>query len=158
MASKKIQNEPFGLILGDELIHYKKIPPLKLLIDEYKKKQKNIIGVQKVLKSELKNYGIVKMKETKNDETVSKIELAIEKPPANEAPSQYAIIGWYVFNYHFTKLIKQKFSKAKNLTEILQYEIKNFNCYAYKIKNNRYDVGSVKGFVKANEEFFKEEK
>ena len=152
-AAKFIHNEPFAVILADDLVN-SRIPAIKQLIDVYDKKNRTIIGVQEVPSSKVKKYGIVNYDMTKNkDKTTFKIKSAIEKPNIDEAPSNIAILGRYIFTPLVMDLLKEaKINKNKELDiiDIFDTLIKKESIYAHKFKGQRYDLGSVEGFIKAN--------
>jgi len=93
-ARKFIGNEPFAVLLGDDIVR-SEVPCLKQLINVYERYQVSILGVQEVKKEEVSRYGIVKVMDV-NRNGVLEIEDLIEKPKPEEAPSNLAIMGRYI--------------------------------------------------------------
>ncbi|WP_226536067.1 UTP--glucose-1-phosphate uridylyltransferase GalU [Fictibacillus halophilus] len=148
-ARKFIGNEPFAVLLGDDIVQADK-PCLLQLMEEFETEQKSIIGVQEVPFSETNRYGIVDP--CNEQERKILIRSLVEKPVSNP-PSNIAIMGRYiltpeVFNY----LEKQKTGAGGEiqLTDALQ-ELNNIQkMYAYKFEGKRYDVGEKLGFLTTN--------
>ena len=144
------EDEPFAIILGDDLLYSKK-PGIKQLIEQYNATNSSILGVQKVEDRNVHKYGIVIPKhEIKN--SLFEISGAVEKPALKDAPSNFAIIGRYLFTGKFMSMVsKLEFSENReaNLIDAFNELMKNEKLYAYNIDAIRYDLGSKEGFVKA---------
>lgn len=153
-AKSFINDEPFAVILGDDIIinHDNTIEPgLKQCIDVYEKTQKMVLGVQKVPLSETKKYGIISIAESINDHCF-KVDDIVEKPSPQDAPSQYAVIGRYILSPDIFDYIKnQELSERGEieLTPALQDVIKKDGGYACNIIGKRYDIGSKFGMIQA---------
>ncbi|WP_406614827.1 UTP--glucose-1-phosphate uridylyltransferase [Mycoplasmopsis hyopharyngis] len=155
-AKQYIGNEPFAVILGDDLIK-SKVPAIKQLIDfYYQSNGANILGVQEVETKNINKYGIVKPKnESEKNLNAFEIETAIEKPEAKDAPSNKAILGRYVFNpeilevFSTLKIKKNKEMQVVDAFDILKDKYKQ-KIFAFNFEGIRYDLGSMEGFVKAN--------
>ncbi len=143
-----IGNESFLLVLGDEIFSDS---CSKLLVDKYNELKTPIIAVKSVEKENINNYGIVEVKQYKDDLYI--IEKMIEKPNINETDSNIAIIGRYILNSSIFDSIESqlKSSIQPNFTKALQNtkEIK----FALNVNLNRYDCGNKLGLLKANIEF-----
>lgn len=100
-ASSLIKNEPFIFVWGDDLVK-SKVSFTKQMIDDYAKNGKLMIGVQKVAKSEVSRYGIVKLREN-----TMEIEDIIEKPNIENAPSQLADFGRMILNQDIVDILKK---------------------------------------------------
>ncbi|MCS4536721.1 UTP--glucose-1-phosphate uridylyltransferase [Mycoplasma sp. CSL7475-4] len=154
VAKEMINNEPFAVILGDDLIK-SKVPAIKQLIDFYNENQSNILGVQSVLDSDINKYGIVKpLNENERNNKYFEIADAVEKPKLELAPSNKAILGRYVFNPEILDILANIKYDGKNeiqLVDAFDELVKKYNqkIYAYEFDGVRYDLGSVEGFVKA---------
>ncbi|WP_396888683.1 UTP--glucose-1-phosphate uridylyltransferase [Mycoplasma sp. HS2188] len=154
VAKEMINNEPFAVILGDDLIK-SKVPAIKQLIDFYNENQSNILGVQSVLDSDINKYGIVKpLNENERNNKYFEIAGAVEKPKLELAPSNKAILGRYVFNPEILDILANIKYDGKNeiqLVDAFDELVKKYNqkIYAYEFDGVRYDLGSVEGFVKA---------
>lgn len=154
VAKDLVKNEPFGVILGDDLVDAK-TSAIKQLIDAYNKTGgKSIIGVQSVEEDKLSKYGVVKPILSKNmEQDVFKIQHAIEKPPLGTAPSNKAILGRYVFTPLVMDLLKDTKPSVGgeiNLGDTFAQIALQEGIYACNFEGKRYDLGSIEGFVKAN--------
>jgi len=148
-AEKHISNQPFALLLGDDIIHGEK-PCTKQLIDIYNKYQCSILAVQKVPMEIINRYGAIKGK--KIEEELYMVEDIIEKPSIDNAPSNIASIGRYVFTPEIFDCIKKtKFGVNKELqiTDAIKILMKSQNVYASGFKGHRYDTGNRIGYIKA---------
>lgn len=156
IAKSKIGNEPFAVILGDDLIDGT-LPAIGQLIDIYNQTQSNIIGVANIDIEQSNKYGIVAAKNVNDlNQSVFEIDYAIEKPDPKEAPSNKAIIGRYVFNPSIFNLLKHQkpgVGGEIHLVDVFPKLMETEKIYAVQLKGNRYDLGSVLGFLKANIDF-----
>ncbi len=160
IAAHHINNEPFAVMLGDDLIDAK-VPAIKQLIDAYNVNQQSIVGVQSVEDEDLHKYGVVKpVVESEKNDHFFKIKGAVEKPQKAEAPSNKAILGRYVFTPQImdilVKLSKEWKNHSKeemNVIDAFEELLLSQAIYAYEFEGNRYDLGGVEGFVKANIDF-----
>jgi len=152
VAHKQIKDgEPFGIILGDDLLYSPKTPGIKQLIDAYNKTGSSILGVQTVKEKYVHKYGIV-IPANNTDQKVFEILGAVEKPLLKDAPSRHAIIGRYLFTGNFMKMLgnlKYKDGVEMNLIDAFDELLKTEKLYACDIDAKRYDLGSKEGFVKA---------
>ena len=149
-ARNLIGNEKFAVILPDDIINAKK-PVLKQMIELETKVGGSVIGVEKIPKADSKKYGIMKIK--KKFENYFSIKDIVEKPEPKDAPSDLSVIGRYILESEiFTFLNKQKIGVGGEiqLTDGIQYLLKNKNVFGYEFKGERFDCGSKLGFIKAN--------
>lgn len=147
------KNEPFAVLLGDDVVE-SKTPCLKQLIDEYEKYNCTILGVQQVDKKDTNKYGIVKG--MKLSDRLYKVEDLIEKPKVEEAPSNVAILGRYIINPTIFEILENtKPGKGGEiqLTDALKALISKEDMYAYIFEGKRYDVGDKLGFLQATVEY-----
>jgi len=153
-AESFIGDEPFAVLLGDDIIDNDKNPCLKQMLEIYNKYNTSILGVQKVSQEDVSKYGILKGKNI--EENVYKVEDLIEKPSADEAPSNIAILGRYIITPEILNILKEtKPGKGGEiqLTDALKDLAKKEPVYAYEFEGKRYDVGDKQGFLQANIEF-----
>ena len=149
-----VGNDPFCVLLGDDIVYNQGTPCLKQLIDCYDKYQSTILGVQKVDPEDVSKYGIVDGEEI--EQNIYKVKNLIEKPPVKEAPSNVAILGRYVITPSiFEHLEKENFGKNGEiqLTDAILNLVSYENVYAYKFKGTRYDIGDKIGYIKATIDF-----
>ncbi|MCM3739785.1 UTP--glucose-1-phosphate uridylyltransferase GalU [Oceanobacillus luteolus] len=151
-ARKFIGNEPFAVLLGDDIVEAD-TPGLKQLIDQFDEKQSSIVGVQTVGEHETHRYGIVDPS-TKEDR-LYEVNHFVEKPKPGTAPSNLAIMGRYIFTPEiFNHLDKQHIGAQGEiqLTDAIQMLNEEQKVYAYDFQGTRHDVGDVMGFLKTTVE------
>ena len=152
-ARKFIGDEPFAVLLGDDIV-VADTPGLKQLIDKYDKTGCSIVGVQQVADDETDRYGIVDPKN--KDGRLYEVNTFVEKPKLGTAPSNLAIMGRYVFTPEiFKHLDKHKIGAGGEiqLTDAIQMLNEEQKVYAYDFEGKRYDVGETLGFVTTTIEF-----
>jgi len=152
-AKTFVGNEPFAVMLGDDIVDSKE-PCLKQLINAYEKYNSTILGVQEVKKENVNKYGIVKGVQI--SDKVYKVEDLIEKPKVEEAPSNVAILGRYIITPEiFSILENTKPGKGGEiqLTDALKTLISKEHMHAYIFEGRRHDVGDKLGFLQATVEY-----
>ncbi len=148
-AKNIINNEPFAVFLGDDIIDAK-VPAMKQMIKVFTKYQTSILAVQRVPKKHTHMYGIIKGKKVADG--LYKVEDVVEKPEKNP-PSNLAIIGRYILTPEiFTQLEKNKKGSGGEyqLTDAIKGLLKTQAVYAYEFEGERFDAGDKVGFLKAN--------
>jgi len=149
-AQHVIGNEPFAVLLGDELIINEGCPGIKQLIEVYQRFGKSVLGTTEVPRKETYKYGIVEGTEIENG--IKLVNYLIEKPEPEEAPSTSAIIGRYILTPNiFDALKKTPFGKGGELqlTDALMTLRKEEAVYAKDIEGKRHDTGNKLGYIKA---------
>lgn len=152
-ARKFIGNEPFAVLLGDDIVQ-SETPCLRQLINQYEETQASVIGVQTVKDKDTNRYGIVDP--GWNEGRRYQVHNFIEKPAAGTAPSNLAIMGRYIFTPEiFMFLDKQETGAGGEiqLTDAIQELNKIQRVFAYDFQGIRYDVGEKLGFVKTTVDF-----
>lgn len=152
-ARKFIGDEPFAVLLGDDIIQAEK-PGLKQLIEQFEAIESSIVSVQPVPKEETYRYGIVEPQA--NEGRLYRVEQFIEKPEPGTTNSNLAILGRYIFTPEiFSFLDKQEVGAGGEiqLTDAIQSLNKLQPVYAYHFEGKRYDVGDKLGFIRTNLEF-----
>lgn len=152
-ARKFIGNEPFAVLLGDDIVQAE-TPGLRQLIQQYEETKSSVVGVQQVADNETHRYGIVEPSTIEGRRY--QVNNFVEKPKPGTAPSNLAIMGRYVFTPEvFTFLDKQQIGTGGEiqLTDAIQMLNEIQKVYAYDFVGKRYDVGEKLGFVKTNIEF-----
>ncbi len=153
-AKSFIGNEPFAVLLGDDIVYNPEKPCLKQLIEIYNKYNTTILGVQEVNKNDVSKYGIVYGKSIEGG--VYRVKDLIEKPSKEEAPSNIAILGRYIINpriFNILEDLKPGKGGEIQLTDGLKELARIEAMYAYVFKGKRYDVGEKLGFLEANVEY-----
>ncbi|RKQ35823.1 UTP--glucose-1-phosphate uridylyltransferase GalU [Oceanobacillus halophilus] len=152
-ARKFIGNEPFAVLLGDDIVEAEK-PVLKQLIEQYEETECSVVGVQKVPEEETSRYGIVDPCTIEGRRY--QVCDFVEKPTAGTAPSNLAIMGRYILTPEiFSFLDKQEIGAGGEvqLTDAIQQLNKFERVYAYDFEGKRFDVGEKLGFIRTNLEF-----
>ncbi len=158
-ARKFIGDEPFAVLLGDDIVRAEK-PGLKQLIDQYNHTGgHSIIGVQSVPDGETDRYGIIDPRG--KDGRLYEVNQFVEKPALGEEPSNLAIMGRYILTSEIMSLLGTQEVGAGNeiqLTDAIQRLNEQQSVYAYDFEGRRYDVGEIKGFLKTTIEMSLERK
>ena len=152
-AKTFVGNEPFAVLLGDDVVD-SKTPCLKQLIDCFSEYKTTILGVQTVANENVSKYGIVDGIHI--EDRVYKVKDLVEKPSAEEAPSNVAILGRYIITPEIFNILENtKPGKGGEiqLTDALKTLISKEAMYAYNFEGKRYDVGDKLGFLQATIEF-----
>lgn len=152
-ARKFIGNEPFAVLLGDDIVRAEK-PCLKQLIDQYERYNASILGVQTVPDGDVSRYGIVDGKSI--GERFYGVNSLVEKPKKEEAPSNLAILGRYVLSPKIFEVLSQQKPGAGGeiqLTDAIAALNLFEAVYAYDFEGIRYDVGEKMGFIQTTIEF-----
>ena len=152
-ARSFIGNEPFAVLLGDDIVDAQ-IPCLKQMIDIYDKYKTNILGVQQVPINQVNKYGILDCEQI--DNRFYKIKDMVEKPNIDKALSDIAILGRYIITPSIFEILKNQ-KPGKNgeiqLTDALRVLVQKESMYAYEFEGQRYDIGDKMGFLKATLDF-----
>lgn len=154
-AKEFVGNEPFALLLGDDVYVGKEEPALKQLIKAFNDTSSSILGTLKVADEDVNKYGICKPLEQTSGRLV-KLESVVEKPALKDAPSNLAIGGRYVLTPTIFKYLETQTRGAGNeiqLTDAILRMMAEEDVYSMEIDGNRYDIGSKLGFIKATLEF-----
>jgi UTP--glucose-1-phosphate uridylyltransferase len=152
-AETFVGNEPFAVMLGDDVVD-SKVPCLKQLMDCYDEYKTSILGVQKVPKDEVYKYGIVRGMYI--EDRVYKVKGLVEKPKCESAPSNIAILGRYIITPSIFEILKETVPGKDGeiqLTDALKTLAKIEAMYAYNFEGRRYDVGDKLGFLQATVEY-----
>ena len=152
-ASHFIGDEPFAVLLGDDVVVSQK-PVLQQMVEVFNEYKTSILGVQQVSEDAVSRYGIVDCRHVDND--VYKVRDLVEKPKKENAPSNIAILGRYILTPTIFKYLENQTPGAGGeiqLTDSLKRLSQDEAMYAYVFKGHRYDVGSKIGFLQANIEF-----
>ena len=153
-AKTFVGNEPFAVLLGDDVVYNDNKPCLKQLIDCYEEYKTSVLGVQTVEPQDVNKYGIVGGLHI--EDRVYKVKNLIEKPSVEEAPSNVAILGRYIITPKIFEILENTKPGKGNeiqLTDALLELIKHEAMYAYDFEGRRYDVGDKLGFLQATVEY-----
>ena len=153
-AKTFVGNEPFAVLLGDDVVYNDNKPCLKQLIDCYEEYKTSVLGVQTVEPQDVNKYGIVGGLHI--EDRVYKVKNLIEKPAVEESPSNVAILGRYIITPKIFEILENTKPGKGNeiqLTDALLELIKHEAMYAYDFEGRRYDVGDKLGFLQATVEY-----
>lgn len=152
-AKPVVGDEPFSVILADDLIDNASNGCVKQMIESYGQHHSSILAVQQVEKDETDKYGIVSLKnKTDNEGFISGI---VEKPAPSEAPSTLAVVGRYILNpriFHHLEKTQKGAGGEIQLTDAIADLLADEQVYAYEFEGIRYDCGSKLGYLQANVE------
>jgi UTP--glucose-1-phosphate uridylyltransferase len=152
-AAKFVKDEPFAVLLGDDII-YNEVPCIKQLVDVYNQKGSTVLGVQPVTREQVSKYGIVDAK-GESGATV-KVNSLIEKPALEQAPSNLAVLGRYVIDAEIFSILEETAPGAGGeiqLTDALNMLAQIKPVWAHTFQGRRYDVGDRLGFLEATVEY-----
>ncbi len=142
--------QPFGVLLSDDLCLNEGPGVLTQMAELYRQFRCSIVAIQEVPMEEVHKYGVIAGEKLKDG--IYQVNEMVEKPPAESAPSNLAIIGRYILTPDIFDIIRETEPGANGevqLTDALQTQARRGCVMAYKFKGKRFDCGSVPGFVEA---------
>lgn len=152
-ARRLIANEPFAVILPDDVISADK-PCLQQMVEAYEETGGNLVATMEVPKDRISSYGVVGIKQ--NMGALVEVDRMVEKPLTEDAPSNLAVIGRYIL----TPPVLNRLSDIKRgsggeiqLTDAIAAEIGHSGVYGFRFEGRRYDCGSKAGFLQATVAF-----
>lgn len=148
-AEKHICDEPFAVLLGDDIIRNDK-PCTRQLIDTFDRYRCSVIAVENVPEEMVSSYGIIKGR--KLEDSLFLVEDIVEKPKVEEAPSTMGAIGRYVFTPEIFDCLKRTtrgIGGEIQLTDGIRLLKDCQNVYAYTFHGRRYDTGDRRGYIEA---------
>lgn len=150
-AKELIGDEPFAVLLADDLVLAKNKCCLSQMIDVYNEKGGNVVAIEEVPREEIYKYGVLNVIE--DDGRVAQADGLVEKPAPEEAPSNLSIIGRYVLQPEVFKQLDKQERGAGNeiqLTDAMANTIPDVEFRGLRFDGRRYDCGSKIGFIEAN--------
>lgn len=156
-AKTFIKDEPFVVLLGDDVVVNDENPATRQLVQAYNKIGCSIMGVQQVPLEDVSKYGIVRPSSSHvADGRMVKLSGMVEKPEQKDAPSNLAVMGRYVLTPEIFEMLETQEPGAGGeiqLTDAIDRLMDRQAVYAYDFEGNRYDVGDKFGFIKATIDF-----
>ena len=158
-----IGNEPFAVLLADDLCTSSdtNIPGiLSQMVKVYEKYQCSVVAIEEVPMDQTDKYGIIAGHLIDNTDDIYRVTDMVEKPDPQKAPTNMAIIGRYVLTpdiFDILRTTKPGKGGEIQITDALLEQAKKGKVIAYRFKGERFDCGSVEGFVKATNYFFTRE-
>ena len=153
-----IGNEPFGVILADDLCYSENSSVMVQMLKIYNKYKCSIVAIEEVSQDMVENYGIIDGNLIDNSKNIFRVNNMIEKPNHNDSPSNLAIIGRYILTPDIFDILRNTVPDGNGeiqITDALLTQAKEGNVIAYKFQGKRFDCGSVDGFVEATNYFSK---
>ena len=153
-AKSLVGDEPFAVILPDDLIYHEEQTCLQQMMEIYRETESNVVAVENVPREQVSRYGIV---ETIGDPGGAvRMKSIVEKPAPDEAPSTLAVVGRYIFTPAIMPLLETTPRGAGNeiqLTDAISELLDEEDVYLCEFQGQRYDCGSILGYMKANVEY-----
>lgn len=157
-AGELVGEEPFAVILSDDVIDAE-TPCLRQLLDVFEFYRAPVLALMEVPTENISAYGVVDAEPVAHNggrDRLYRIRNLVEKPKANEAPSNLAIIGRYVLTpdiFGSLESIEPGSGGEIQLTDGLKHTLRSGPIYGYRFEGTRYDAGDKLGFLKATVEF-----
>jgi len=158
MAREMVGNEPFAVLLADDVIDAK-VPCLKQMVEVFEEKQCSVIATQVVEGKMISSYGVLDVQPVKDSrfgDRLFEIKHMVEKPKPEDAPSNLAIIGRYILTPAIFDCLANTPTGAGGelqLTDGMRMLLQKEKMYAYVYEGRRHDTGDKLGFLKATVEF-----
>ena len=147
-----VGNEPFGVVLSDDLCLNEGPGVLAQMAELYRQRRCSIVAIMEVPSEETHKYGVIAGEALQDG--LYRVEKMVEKPSAQEAPSNLAIIGRYILTPDIFDVIRATPPGANGeiqLTDALQSQAERGGVIAYQFQGRRFDCGNVPGFVEATD-------
>jgi len=152
-ARRLLGDEPFAVILPDDVIAAKK-PCLQQMVEAYEQTGGNMVAAMEVPKAMTSSYGVLDIEEDMGSLVSAKG--MVEKPNAEDAPSNLAVIGRYILTPDVLRNLDDHSKGAGGeiqLTDAIAKEINKSGVYGFRFDGQRYDCGSKAGYLQATVAF-----
>lgn len=153
-AKELVGNEPFAVLLADDLIDGEKKTCLEQMVEAFQKTQSSIVAIQKIPHSDTKKYGIVDI--PRGNRKIAKMQGIIEKPAPADAPSDFGVVGRYILTPRIFTLLENtpKGSGGEiQLTDAIDQLLLEESVHALQFQGKRYDCGTKLGYLQATVAF-----
>ncbi len=153
-AEPIVGDEPFAVILADDLIDGRDRACLSQMVDEFNRYQSSVLGVQRVEGHDIERYGVVAVEPLEND--VSRVTRIVEKPALADAPSDLGVVGRYILSPQIFAEIRHTGRGAGGeiqLTDAIQSLLGKEQVLAHRFSGRRFDCGSKEGYLEATVEY-----
>ena len=147
-------DEPFAVILGDDVVYHPERPALSQLMDVYEKTGAAVLGCQEVAPEAVSSYGIIQA--VHEADGLCRVTDMVEKPDPKDAPSRIAVLGRYILTPDIFPILAETLPGKGGeiqLTDALRVLAQNGKVYACNFEGRRYDVGSKQGYLAATVEY-----
>lgn len=152
-ARPVVGDEPFAVVLADDLIDDGERGVLKQMIDLYPEHERSILGTELIPPQDTMSYGIV---DPEGDGRLVKIKAIVEKPDPQDAPSNRAVVGRYILRpeiFHHLTQIGRGAGGEIQLTDAIARLMQAEDVLAYEFEGKRYDCGSKLGYLQATVDY-----
>ena len=153
-AKPVVGDEPFAVLLADDLLDGDPMPVMKQMTDTYDYYRCSVLGVQDVPRAETRSYGIVEARRVAD--RLEQISAIVEKPKPEEAPSTLAVVGRYILTpriFHHLENVRPGSGGEIQLTDGIASLLAEEQVLAYRYAGTRYDCGSKLGYLQASVTF-----
>lgn len=153
-ARPVVGDDPFGVILADDLIDGQGDKAMAQMVRQYEQHQCSLLGVERVPEAETGSYGVVSARAF--DEGVSAVDAIVEKPAPAKAPSNLGVVGRYILTGGIFDELERTTADDKGevqLTDAISSLLTRERVLAHEFAGNRYDCGSKLGYLKATVEY-----
>jgi len=153
-ARPVVNDEPFAVILADDLINFAEQPCLKQMVDLFEYQHCSILGTEPVPMEDVSSYGIVAGTEVRPG--LMEVSGIVEKPSTDKAPSNVAVVGRYILTPRIFDLLEKTQKGAGNeiqLTDAIADLLDKERVLSYNFEGRRFDCGSKLGYLKAQVEY-----
>ena len=153
-AESAVGDEPFFVILADDLIDGGKRSSLQQMADVFARHRASVVGIERVDPQETGRYGIITPAAT--DKRQHQVTAIVEKPKPADAPSNLGVVGRYILTPRIFELLKTTGRGAGGeiqLTDAISALLKHEKVYGYEFEGVRYDCGSKSGYLRATVEY-----
>ena len=149
-AKQLVMNEPFAVLLADDLIDGGQQPCLQQMINVFEETQSSIVAVEKIARTETKKYGVVDV--DANKMPIAAIRNIVEKPDPDKAPSDFGVVGRYILTPRIFTLLEsttQGSGGEIQLTDGIAKLLRHEEVYAFQFQGKRFDCGTKLGYLEA---------
>jgi UTP--glucose-1-phosphate uridylyltransferase len=155
MAKELVGNEPFAVLLPDDIVE-SKVSCIKQMVEAYNETGSSILGSEVVEGAAISAYGCLDCTPDAKNPRLLAVKNMVEKPKADEAPSQNAIIGRYILTpriFEMSENVKPGAGGELQLTDAIKMLLQYEKVYGFSYEGKRHDAGDKLGFLKATVEF-----
>jgi len=154
-AESMIGNEPFGVVLADDLCEGEGESVMAQMTKIHEKYKCSVVAIMEVDREKTDKYGVIAGEEI--EDGIYRVSTMVEKPNPEDAPTNLAIIGRYILTpdiFEFLKTTEAGAGGEVQITDALLQQAKEGRVIAYKFKGKRFDCGSVDGYIEAINYFY----
>jgi len=151
-AEHHVGGEPFAVLLGDDIVATDD-PLLERMVEVYERYGRTVIAVQEVPREDIHLYGAIKPEWVEDD--LARVIDIVEKPKAEDAPSNLAAIGRYVFTpeiFDALRETKPGVGGEVQITDAIAMLAREQTVYAFRFEGERYDIGKKLDYIRATVE------